>query len=101
MRLPTVILALLWCITGLAIEPDAFIPTHKLPGLGLSRQQMTEQVLETRVQEMVEAQTFAIMRDPRATVGAQRILNPQLQKIFLDAERKSGVPAPLLSAIAY
>ncbi len=101
MRLPLVILALLCHFTGSASESDVFIPTHTLPGLGLSRQEMTEQVLETRIQQMVDAQTFAIMRDPRALAGAQRILSPRLQKIFQNASRQSGVPASLLAAIAY
>jgi hypothetical protein len=50
---------------------------------------------------MIESQTFAIMRDPVALAGAQRICNPRLQEAFRRASVETGIPASLLSAIAY
>jgi hypothetical protein len=101
MRLFLVILALLGSFSSVAAEPDVFVPTHILPGLGAGRQGLNEQVLAARTEQMIQSQTFAIIRDPRALAGAQRIQSPQLQKIFRDASRKSGVPATLLAALAY
>lgn len=50
---------------------------------------------------MIESQTFAIMRDPQAAAGAQRITTQKLQTLFHDAANRTGWPAPLLQSIAY
>ncbi|HWB97312.1 MAG TPA: transglycosylase SLT domain-containing protein, partial [Bryobacteraceae bacterium] len=92
---------LLWSATGLAVESTSFTPTHTLPGLGASRLELDEVTLSQRIEDMIQSQTFGILRDPRAVSGAQRISSPKMQKIFRDAEHKSGVPASLLAAIAY
>jgi hypothetical protein len=62
---------------------------------------LDEVTLSQRIEDMIQSQTFGILRDPRAVSGAQRISSPKMQKIFRDAEHKSGVPASLLAAIAY
>src|SRR3954452_10840857 len=78
-----------------------FIPNHRLSGIGVDRNTMSDEVLTRRTELMIDSQTFGIMRDPQALAGAQRITNPKLQAIFQDAAAKSGWPAPLLSAISY
>ncbi len=78
-----------------------FAPSHRLTGIGAARSEMSDELLAARTRLMIEAQTFAILRDPRAAAGAERILNPNLQKIFTQAERLSGWSAELLSAIAF
>ena len=50
---------------------------------------------------MIQSQTFAIMREPQATAGAERITGPRLTPIFRRAARISGLPAAVISAIAY
>lgn len=50
---------------------------------------------------MVQSQTFAIMRDPHATAGVERVTGPKLTKVFRAASDSSGIPASLISAIAY
>jgi Transglycosylase SLT domain len=62
---------------------------------------MTPAVLDQRTQRMIQSQTFAIMREPQATAGAQRITSPRLERIFQSAAASSGLPASLISAIAY
>jgi hypothetical protein len=49
----------------------------------------------------MDSQTFVILRDPHAVEGAARIESPKLGKIFAEAERRSGVSASLIKAIAY
>ncbi len=78
-----------------------FTPTHRLVGVGAGRRDLTEDDFARRTQLMVEAQTFTILRDPRAVAGAERITSPRMRKIFDEAERKTGTPASLISAVAY
>lgn len=80
---------------------DFFEPSHRLAGIGMARQDLTDIVLERRTELMIDTQTFTILRDPRALAGAERITSPKLQKIFQQAARQSGWPASLISAVAY
>jgi hypothetical protein len=50
---------------------------------------------------MIESQTFSIMREPEAVLGARRITDPKLRVLFERAAKRSGVPVSLLEAIAY
>ncbi|MGI8989328.1 MAG: transglycosylase SLT domain-containing protein [Bryobacteraceae bacterium] len=84
-----------------SLRDDVFEPTHRLSGIGVDREQLTDAVLAKRTELMIEAQTFTIMRDPQALAGARRINSPKLQKIFEGAARTSGFPAPLIAAISY
>ena len=79
----------------------AFAPTHRLTGIGVARADMPEDLLSARTRLMIESQTFGILRDPRVTLGAQRIQQPKLEKIFEQAEKRSGWSAPLLAAISF
>src|SRR5437763_2481499 len=78
---------------------DFFAPVHRLTGIGVARADMPDELLAARTRLMIESQTFAILRDPRAASGAERVL--KYEKLFQDAERRTGWPAEVLSAIAY
>ena len=80
---------------------DYFAPSHRLTGIGVARSEITPEILTARTQRMIQSQTFAIMREPLALAGAERITNPHLQQIFKKAALETGVPAPLIAAIAY
>lgn len=82
-------------------EPDYFTPAHRLAGVGLDRKDLSDELIEKRAELMIEAQTFGIMRDPHALAGAERIMSPRMQAIFREAERRSGIRASLIAAIAY
>ena len=93
-------------VLGLALharplEPDYFVPSHRLPGIGAGRRELTEETLARRIEAMIQAQTFSIMREPQAMPGARRIYAPGLQRLFRDAGRRSGFPVSVLQAIAY
>ena len=79
----------------------AFAPAHRLTGIGVARADMSDELLGARTRLMIESQTFGILRDPRVTLGAQRIQQPKLEKIFDQAEKRSGWSAPLLAAISF
>ncbi len=82
-------------------ESTYFIPSHQLPGIGVSRQELTDENLALRTEAMIQSQTFSIMREPQAAQGADRIHSSSLQRLFRDAEHKSGFPATVLEAISY
>ena len=79
----------------------SFAPSNRLAGIGVDRPEISDLVLERRTQLMIESQTFAILRDPEALAGAQRITGPKLKRVFDDASRTSGLPASYISAVAY
>ncbi len=80
---------------------EHFEPAHRLLGIGAGRAELSDEVVARRVDRMIESQTFAILRDPRAAAGAKRILSPKLQRLFTKAASASGVPSSLIAAIAY
>ena len=86
-----------------AFAPAAswFEPKHRLSGIGTARQDMDADLLDVRVNAMVQSQTFAIMREPQALAGAKRITAPKLQALFRAAEKATGLPASTIEAIAY
>jgi hypothetical protein len=79
----------------------AFAPSNRLSGVGVDREKISDMVLERRKQLMIEAQTFAIMRDPEALAGAARVTGPRLWKIFETASKQSGLPPTFIAAISY
>ena len=98
----TVLVALAVALPAEPMQSETyFIPSHRLAGIGAGRQELTEETLAQRTNAMMQSQTFTIMRDPEALAGAQRIKNHGLQRLFRDAERKSGFPAATLAAMAY
>jgi hypothetical protein len=80
---------------------EYFTPQHRLSGIGVDRAEITPEVLDARTGRMIQSQTFTIMREPQAAVGAERITGPKLTSIFKRASTGSGLPASLISAIAY
>lgn len=92
---------LLFLQFGFLSKPGYFEPKHRLSGIGVAREEMSEAVLARRTELMIESQTFTILRDPQALAGAERITSPKLQKIFDDAARRSGLPSSFIAAIAY
>lgn len=82
--------------------PDHFTPTHRVSGIGISRDDISEELLDLRTERMIESQTFSIMREADALPGAKRVVgNAKLQAIFRSAAASSGVPAPVIEAICY
>jgi hypothetical protein len=88
---------------GFAAPPlDRFTPSHRLSGIGASRDDMSQDLLDTRTDLMIQAQTFAIMREPEAVAGAKRITgSPKLQALFQSSATSAGLPASIIEAIAY
>jgi hypothetical protein len=91
------------CLYGnlLFARPDYFTPQHRLSGVGLDRAEITPLVLDERTNRMIESETFAILREPQAVAGAERITGPRLSRIFKSAAATSGMPASVISAVAY
>jgi len=80
---------------------EYFTPQHQLSGIGAGRAAMTPELLRARTDRMIQSQTFTIMREPNAAIGAERITGPRLSPIFRRAAAESGWPASLIEAIAY
>lgn len=102
MRLAVSIFLLLWLLTSWSVQgADYFVPSQRVSGIGISRDDMSADVLSARTNMMIQSQTFGIMREPGAIEGAKRITSPKLQALFKVAEQKSGIPSTLIEAIAY
>jgi len=94
--------ALSTAVPAWSTEPAAyFTPIHRLPGIGIARQDLTDETLALRTEAMIQSQTFGIMREPLAAQGAERVHGSGLERLFRDAERASGFPASVLQAMAY
>ena len=99
----SVFLFLVFALLGqTAGPPDYFAPRHRVSGIGVMRDDISDELLEARTDLMVQTQTFSIMREPLALPGARRITgDPKLQALFRSAAARSGFPQPLLEAITY
>ncbi len=85
-----------------AASPDKFSPTHQLSGIGVSRDDLSDELLQERVDLMIQSQTFSIMREPMAVPGAKRVTTDRkLQALFQQASQRSGIPTSEIEAIAY
>ena len=83
-------------------SPEYFTPMHRVTGIGVDRDDLSQDLLDVRSDLMVQSQTFIIMREPQAVMGARRVTtDPNLQSLFRSAAVRSGLPATLLEAIAY
>lgn len=93
----------LLCLSGnpLLARSEYFKPEHRLAGVGVDRGKITPDVLDERTERMIDSQTFTILREPQALAGAERITGPWLNRIFQRAADSSGLPASLISAVAY
>jgi hypothetical protein len=98
-----------FCVFLLALLPlvhaggaDHFAPTQRVSGIGISRDDISDALLEARTERMIESQTFSIMREAQAVPGAKRVTgSPKLQALFRSASAASGVPASVIEAICY
>jgi len=99
--LATLAAALCAALPALTSDSAYFVPAHRLPGIGVDRRALPDAALEQRTEAMIQAQTFGIMREPQAEQGAERVNNSGLERMFRDAEHKSGFPASVLQAMAY
>jgi hypothetical protein len=98
---PGLVLLLLcsgWMAAG---DGEYFAPSNRLTAIGVDRENMSDLLLEERTRLMIEAQTFSILREPQALGGARRITSAPMQRLFDKAAERSGIPASVLSAIAY
>src|SRR5579872_1006768 len=87
---------------GQADSPGYFTPSHRVSGIGVARDDISDDLLEVRTDLMVQSQTFSIMREPQALEGARRVTtNARLQAAFRAAALFSGLPTTLIEAIAY
>lgn len=87
---------------GQAGSTGYFVPEHRVSGIGVARDDISDDLLEARTSLMVQSQTFSILREPLAIPGARRITaDRKLQSIFRTAAQRSGLPSTLLEAIAY
>jgi hypothetical protein len=87
---------------GRAGSPEYFAPMHRVSGIGVERNDLSQDLLDARTDLMVQSQTFIVMREPQALAGARRVTrDPLLQSLFQSAAARSGLPASLLEAIAY
>ena len=102
MRHTVVFLAVLAPLCQAAAADEYFAPAHRLLGIGVSRDDLTEDQIAQRADLMIQSQTFSIMREPMAVQGARRITGDRkLQSIFQSAAERSGLPASVIEAIAY
>ena len=68
----------------------------------VSRDDISDELLDARTDLMIESQTFSIMREPEALPGAKRVTgSPKLQALFRSASKSSGMPASVIEAICY
>jgi hypothetical protein len=88
--------------SGRSASPEYFVPAHRVSGIGIARDDVSQDLLDVRTDHMVQSQTFSIMREAQALPGARRITaNSKLQALFRTASERSGIPASLIEAISY
>ena len=81
---------------------DHFTPANRVAGIGISRDDISDELLDARTELMTESQTFSIMREAGALPGARRVTgNAKLQALFHSASAASGMPASVIEAICY
>src|ERR1039458_2702299 len=77
--------------------PANFSPAHRIVGIGADRDDLSAEQIDLRAARMIESQTFAIMREPEALIGAYRITaDPKLRKLFQSASTDKGLPNPII-----
>jgi hypothetical protein len=97
---PGIFLAL--ALAPLAGGADYFIPSNRIAGIGVARDDISQDMLEVRTDHMIQSQTFSIMREAQAMAGARRITgSAKLQSLFRQASESSGIPASIIEAISY
>jgi hypothetical protein len=95
-------LLLALCALTPAGGADQFTPSHQVSGIGISRDDISNDLLDARINLMIGSQTFSIMREAEALPGAKRVTgSAKLQALFRSAAASSGMPASLIEAICY
>ena len=98
----SVLFLLSMALLGQTTSPHHFVPARQIPGIGVARDDLSDETLAARTDLMIQTQTFGIMRDPMAVDGARRVTtNSKLQSLFRSAAQRSGFPEATLEAIAY
>jgi Transglycosylase SLT domain len=87
--------------SAVSVNDKEFTPSHRLSGVGIDRQNITDAVLTERTRRMMDNQTFGILRDPDAVAGAGRVASERFGKMFEAASVASGFSRSKLEAIAY
>jgi len=89
-------------VAPVAVGANYFEPSNRIAGIGVSRDDLSSDMIEVRTDHMVQSQTFTIMREPQALPGARRITgSDRLQLLFRKASESTGLPASLIEAISY
>src|ERR1700676_1872966 len=79
---------------GRSANPEYFVPAHRVSGIGVARDDVSQDLLDVRTDLMIQSQTFSIMREAEALPGARRITgNSKLQALFRTASERTGLPA--------
>src|SRR5438132_6940002 len=87
---------------GQAGNPEYFVPAHRVSGIGVGRDDLSQDLLDVRTDLMIQTQTFSIMRESLALPAAKRMTsNAKLQALFRTSAERSGLPPSLIEAIAY
>jgi hypothetical protein len=93
---------LLAILSTTEIAAGDFTPKHQVQGIGISRDDISDELLGIRSELMIQSQTFSIMREAEALPGAKRITgSAKLQALFRSASASSGMPASVIEAICY
>ncbi len=71
-------------------DGNYFQPAHRLTAIGVDRSQMSSLDLESRTQRMIDSQTFTILREPEALLGAQRSRVPSCKSCSSPAAAKAA-----------
>ena len=95
------LVSLVFAFRGRAGSPEYFSPSHRISGVGVDRSELSRDTLQVRTDLMIQAQTFALMRESESINGARRITGAKLQAIIQSAARSSGFPAEMLEGILY
>ena len=83
-------------------NPEYFVPAHRVSGIGVGRDDLSQDLLDVRTDLMIQTQTFSIMRESLALPAAKRMTsNAKLQALFRTSAERSGLPPSLIEAIAY
>src|SRR3954469_4580273 len=78
-----------------------FEPTHRVSGIGVARDDMSEDLLDLRTDLMIQSHTVGSWREPLAVAGAKRLAGPKVQALVKLAADPSGLPASLTEALSF
>ena len=99
----TVLFVLSLATLGQAGSPEYFVPSHRISGIGVARDDISDDLLAARTDLMIQSQTFSIMREPLAVAGAQahHHRTPNCSGCSRRPSSRAACPPSLIEAIAY